>query len=86
MERWWRVTVQGYPDWIANEGEAKTARRNGYEVVGPFVLEAERPSGAVEALREYGRHRSDCNVTMARRGYEIGAECTCGFDAALGGQ
>ena len=40
-ERYWRITVERYYDWTSNEGEAKTARTNGYEVVGPYVLTLE---------------------------------------------
>jgi hypothetical protein len=43
VERWWRVKVEGYNDWTFAESEAEQARRNGYEVVGPFVLETTKP-------------------------------------------
>lgn len=51
IERWWRVKVEGYNSWTFAESEAEQARRNGYEVIGPFVLEAEQPQGAVGTAR-----------------------------------
>jgi hypothetical protein len=35
--RWWAVKVEGYNSWTFAESEAEQARRNGYEVHGPFV-------------------------------------------------
>lgn len=49
--RWWAVKVGGYNDWTFAESEAEQARRNGYEVHGPFVLDDDAGSRDAEVTR-----------------------------------
>lgn len=51
--RWWAIKIEGYNSWTFAESEAEQARRNGYEVHGPFVrcddAAIERAKEAVKA-------------------------------------
>ena len=72
IERYWRITVDGYHDWTADESAANVARTNGYEVVGPYVLEPSTTRGAVEDARRLGaalralldKHGDECGVCV----------------------
>jgi len=48
-------------------------------------LEA-RVAVLMAALREYGRHDDDCDVHDLNHTPDLGPICTCGFDAAAGGE
>lgn len=41
MKRWWYIKAEGdrYGEWTDDPGKAEWARRNGYRVDGPHMLE-----------------------------------------------
>lgn len=51
-----------------------------------YFVPASQLRGAVEALRKYGVHRSDCAARRANWKADQPAPCDCGLDAAIGGQ
>jgi hypothetical protein len=61
-ERWWRVRAQnGRTTWLDVDPEAEGMMQGAWhraEVAGPFVLEAQQPQGAVEALEWIERFTS----------------------------
>lgn len=83
IERWWRIDFHDHSEWTSNEENARDASEHyDYPVAGPFVLEAQQPQGAVDALRD---------VRSLAANQHIGGTAACrriiaAVDEALGDQ